>query len=83
MTDWFGLAVSICHPEVAMERELVSAVERKRERPAAEWCCSTCPVCGEVTVINYYWQGGKGYVGYEECWASLGASPACDWRRVR
>lgn len=55
---------------------------RKKERPDPEWCRGPCPVCGEVTVSNAYYCGGKGYLIFVECWGSLGEAPTCDYRRL-
>lgn len=54
---------------------------RKDERPDPDWQVGECPCCGEVTVSNYYYVGGRGYVGRVECWAALGEAPTCDYRR--
>lgn len=54
---------------------------RKAERPNPEWVRGECPVCGEVCVSNAYYVGGRGYLLYVECWAGLGVSPTCDYRR--
>lgn len=62
--------------------EKAVAISGPAARPDEEWIKGTCPVCGEVTVSNYYYCGGKGYLGVIECWASLGERPTCDYRRT-
>jgi hypothetical protein len=57
----------------------VRTAPKKRSRPEPSWVCGTCPECGEVMVVNYYHVGGRGYLGYRECWASLGDQPTCHW----
>ena len=52
------------------------------DRPRAEWVRGTCPQCGEPTVSNCYYVGGKGYLIAHECWASLGENPSCSYRKV-
>jgi hypothetical protein len=51
-------------------------------RPDPEWIRGRCPMCGEDVVSNCYYVGGKGYIIVWECWASLGDTPTCDYRRV-
>jgi hypothetical protein len=51
-------------------------------RPDPEWVRGRCPMCGEDVVSNCYYVGGKGYIIIWECWASLGETPRCDYRRV-
>lgn len=55
---------------------------RKEERPDPQWVNGTCPCCGEDTVSNAYYVGGKGYLLFVECWASLGEQPTCSYRQV-
>lgn len=51
-------------------------------RPDPSWVRGTCPDCGEQTVGNLYYVGGKGYICRIECWASLSETPTCDYRKV-
>ena len=50
------------------------------DRPREEWVRGTCPKCGEVTVANCYYVGGK-YLIVHECWASLSEYPTCSYRK--
>ena len=50
------------------------------EAPPEEWRRGTCPYCGQPVVSNTYYRGG--YIIVNECWASLGETPACTFRRV-
>ena len=56
--------------------------EKPEARPDPEWVRGRCPLCGEDVVSNCYYVGGKGYIIVWECWASLGDTPTCDYRRV-
>jgi hypothetical protein len=51
-------------------------------RPEPEWVRGVCPECGEVLISNMYYLGGHGYLLVWECWASLGETPKCAYRRV-
>ena len=53
-----------------------------RERPEPDWVRGVCPRCGEELVSNCYYVSGRGYLVVWECWASQGAAPTCDYRRV-
>jgi hypothetical protein len=64
--------------EVCTDR--VRKVEGGRPHPG--WVRGRCPMCGEDVVSNCYYVGGKGYIIIWECWASLGETPGCDYRRV-
>jgi hypothetical protein len=63
------------------ERGTQTAVART-ERPDPDWVRGRCPMCGEEVVSNCYYVGGKGYIIVWECWASLGETASCDYRRV-
>ena len=52
------------------------------ERPRPEWVRGQCPSCGGELVSNCYYVGGKGYLVTHECWASLGPSPTCSYRKI-
>ena len=54
----------------------------RRQRPDPDWVRGRCPLCGEDVVSNCYYVGGKGYIIVWECWASLGETATCDYRRV-
>lgn len=92
MTDWLRLATEICHPLLSAEEiagltvvgdvTLLNGPAHKAERPAPEWVRGACPFCGEEVVSNAYYVGGRGYLIRMECWASLGESPTCEYRRV-
>ncbi len=51
-------------------------------RPDPQWVRGRCPECGDDLVSNMYYIGGRGYLVAWECWASLGESPCCTYRRV-
>lgn len=57
---------------------------RKAARPEVDWIRGECPECGEHLVSNCYFVGGKGYLIFLECWASLGdpSERTCDYRKV-
>ena len=61
-----------------------TTTSRKVERPDVQWVNGTCPCCGEDTVSNAYYVGGRAgqYILVQECWASLGepAQRTCDYR---
>jgi hypothetical protein len=65
-----------------MEERGTPAAAARKERPDPDWVRGRCPMCGEEVVSNCYYVGGKGYMIVWECWASLGESAACDYRRV-
>lgn len=70
-----------------MSEVLISGTERKAERPDPAWVVGTpCPYCGEEVVSNCYRvskpAGNAYYLLVHECWASLGATPTCQHRRV-
>ena len=51
-------------------------------QPKPEWTRGICPRCGDQLVANSYYVGGKGYLIVHECWASLGETPSCTYRKV-
>jgi hypothetical protein len=53
------------------------------DRPRPEWVRGTCPECGDELVSNCYYVGGNcPFRIVWECWASLGPSPTCDYRKI-
>jgi hypothetical protein len=38
-------------------------------RPEPHWIAGKCPVCGEVTIKDAFYVGGKGYLLQEVCWS--------------
>lgn len=54
----------------------------RAERPDPEWVRGICPRCGEELISHCYYVAGRGYLVVWECWASLGSTPNCDYRRV-
>ena len=66
---------------VVMDERQPEVVAR-RDRPDPDWVRGRCPLCDADIVSNCYYVGGKGYIIVWECWASLGETGACDYRRV-
>lgn len=68
--------------------EAVQSVRQVYDKPTAdgqpkpEWVRGVCPQCGSPVVSNAYYIGGRGYLTVWECWASLGETPACTYRKV-
>ena len=58
------------------------AFDGSSERPRPDWVRGTCPQCGAELVGNAYYVGGRGYLLIHECWASLGPTPTCTYRKV-
>jgi hypothetical protein len=67
---------------VLMEERGTEAATARSQRPDPDWVRGRCPMCGEEVVSNCYYVGGKGYIIVWECWASLGDTATCDYRRV-
>ena len=67
---------------ILMEARGTPAAAARKERPDPDWVRGRCPICGEEVVSNCYYVGGKGYIIVWECWASLGETATCDYRRV-
>jgi hypothetical protein len=59
-----------------------NATVRRTDRPEQQWVRGTCPECGEDLVSNMDASGGDCYLIFWECWASLGATPTCNYRRA-
>lgn len=79
--DYMELAADLARNQA---RELIGGTDRKQERPDAHWVRGRCPECGEEVVSNCYWQGGKGCIIINQCWASLGPPEerTCTYQKV-
>ena len=54
----------------------------RTERPDPAWIRGKCPQCDEVLVSHLHYVKGEGYFIRWECWASIGESPTCDYKKV-
>lgn len=68
--------------DMAAVESVRQAFDGSLDRPRPEWVRGACPQCGDDLVSNCYYVGGKGYLIAWECWASLGPSPTCHYRKV-
>ncbi len=69
-------------PEARHGRESRVDEESEAQRLDPEWVRGCCPRCGAELISNCYYVAGRGYLVIWECWASQGAEPSCDYRRV-
>jgi hypothetical protein len=72
---------TILETNVAVE-SVRQAYDGTSDRPRPEWVRGICPQCGDELVANCYYVGGRGYLVTRECWASLGDTPTCAYRKV-